>query len=399
LLCIEPNRSPSAKLSKSWNFAWNLSMKWNGDAESKIIEAIYRGACDEGELTRALELIAAAFESPAIALGELDRSRPECQLTLGVGFMEGDELARYAEFAHLDPMPTAFAALPAGTVATSQGLIPNGARRSAFVSDYLIPLGAQETLGCPLFSSNGRFALISILQGVNQKDYDAHDVTRLERIVPHLTRTLQIRRLFLRSEARLKTLETIIDRNATGMIALSSEGPALFVNTAARSVAAARDGLSLNLHGAPVAADRAAATQLTGLVADVARGGSGGIVRVPRLSGRSPYVILVSRLPNVTGGILIAIHDAALHQPPLASRIAQMLDLPLGAAKVVQALLSGLSMSEYAKRAGISANTVRFHLKNAFSATGAHSQAELVRITLAAMRALHQHLPGDAAKD
>ncbi len=33
-------------------------MSGNADAEAKIIDAIYRGACDSTELVRALELIA-----------------------------------------------------------------------------------------------------------------------------------------------------------------------------------------------------------------------------------------------------------------------------------------------------------------------------------------------------
>ena len=44
-------------------------MTWNADAEAKIIEAIYRGACDSVELNRAIELITEYFESPGTLLG------------------------------------------------------------------------------------------------------------------------------------------------------------------------------------------------------------------------------------------------------------------------------------------------------------------------------------------
>jgi hypothetical protein len=43
-------------------------MSLDSDAEAKIIDAIYRGACDAAELSRALELIAGYFDSPGGAL-------------------------------------------------------------------------------------------------------------------------------------------------------------------------------------------------------------------------------------------------------------------------------------------------------------------------------------------
>ena len=39
-------------------------MSLDADAEAKIIDAIYRGACDAAELSRAFELIAGYFDSP-----------------------------------------------------------------------------------------------------------------------------------------------------------------------------------------------------------------------------------------------------------------------------------------------------------------------------------------------
>ena len=58
---------------------------------------------------------------------------------------------------------------------------------------------------------------------------------------------------------------------------------------------------------------------------------------------------------------------------------------------MVQAILEGVDLKDYADRAGISMNTVRFHLKNAFAGTDTHSQAELVRVALSALNALEPH--------
>jgi hypothetical protein len=245
----------------------------NSDLEAKIVDAIYRGACDPAELMRAIELIADLFHSPAVVLGEVDSLQPECRLAVRSGFMDAQECVRYGQYAHLDPMPHAYAALATGTVTTSNRVVPEGKRRSVFVNEYLRPLGATEALGCSLLSSNGRFAALSILQGTKRDDYDNDDIACLERLAPHLKRALQIRRLFLQSEARSKALETIVDHNETGMVGLRGDGTALFVNGAARAAAAARDGIGLDRHGRLLATDRTAAARLATLQADVVRGG------------------------------------------------------------------------------------------------------------------------------
>jgi DNA-binding NarL/FixJ family response regulator len=52
---------------------------------------------------------------------------------------------------------------------------------------------------------------------------------------------------------------------------------------------------------------------------------------------------------------------------------------------VVRAILEGVELRGYADRAGISMNTVRFHLKNVFVGTENGSQAQLVRSALSAL--------------
>ncbi len=74
-------------------------------------------------------------------------------------------------------------------------------------------------------------------------------------------------------------------------------------------------------------------------------------------------------------------------------RLAHMLQVPLGAAKVVEALLAGIELKDYSEREGISMNTVKFHLKTAFERTGSRSQADLARRALLAINDLGAYFP------
>ncbi len=370
-------------------------MKKSADLEGRIIDAVYAGASDLTELGSALELIAELFDATGAVLGEHDATQPERQFVIGVRTIDHDFVEDYAPYAILDPAPRAFAA--AGKVCnTDQLFSPDYRRRNPFLNEFLLPNRIDSALGCSLFSYGGRFAQLAIHHGLHRKSFDDNDLARLERITPHLTRALQIRHQFVQFEARQKAIDDVIDRNPTGLVGLLAEGPALFVNRAACAFAAARDGLGLDRRGRPVVADCTAARRLTALEADVARGGPGGFVRVPRPSGCLPYVILVSRLPsgsrlfaNSLQGILYAIHDPTLRLIPRTQQIADLLNLTLGAARVVEAILEGVELKEYAERTGITMNTVRFHLKNAFARTGTHSQAELVRVALSALGAFN----------
>ena len=364
--------------------------------ERKIIDTIYSGACDSAELEQAVELIAQYFDSAGAVLGELDSAKPDAQFMTGVRTIDHAFVADYQAVAELDPAPRLFAALPTGTATTTDRLFSDHILRTdVFRNEFLRPRGVDAALCGPLLSDGGRFALVAVHHPINRESFGDDDIARLERLMPHLRRTLQIRRLFLQSELRDRALASVVNRIHTGLLGVSHDGAVLFVNDAVRTIAAARDGIGLDRQGRLVAADRTAAKRLAMLEADVEHGGAGGLVQVPRPSRRAPYLVLVSPLPssdnllpNASGGILFAVHNPGHAPASAAERIARLLHLPLGAAKVVAAILEGIELKHYAESAGISTHTVKFHLKIAFERTETRSQTELVRRTLLALNDL-----------
>mgnify|MGYP001437008386 CR=1 FL=1 len=370
----------------------------SAELEQKIIDAIYRGACDPTELERAIELIRQYFDGAGVSLGEFDQVNPEAQFTVGIGITDAAFLRSYARYADLDPAPMKFAALQTGTATTTDRMFaPEFRRTSVFLNEFFRPYGIEGTLGAPLLSAAGRFAVIGIHQGTGQESFDDDHVIRLERLTPHLARALQIRRVFLQSQMRHELLESIVNRNTAGVIAISGKGPSL-VNAAARAIAGARDGISLDRKGRLLPTDHAAAKRLAALQSDVLRGGAGGLIHIKRPSGRPAYMVLVSSLPptedillQTRRGVLIVIHDPSRRVGATVQRLAHLLHVPLGAAKAVEALLAGIELKDYAEREGISMNTVKFHLKTAFERTGTRSQADLVRRALLAINDIGAH--------
>jgi hypothetical protein len=113
-------------------------------------------------------------------------------------------------------------------------------------------------------------------------------------------------------------------------------------------------------------------------------------------------VVLVAPLARGEGldgqrrrGILFVIHDPLHRVPPMPQLVAELFRIPLGSATLLAALASGEELNAYAERAGISMNTVRFHLKTAYARTGVRRQSDLVRLITAALRDLAEHRGSD----
>jgi hypothetical protein len=170
--------------------------------------------------------------------------------------------------------------------------------------------------------------MVGLHRSPDRAAFDDDDIAKLERLMPHLARALQVRRSFVALDRRNAALAEACDRLAAGMIGLDEEGRSLFANDAVRRMSARDDGLALDRSGRPYAADRAANQRLAELQRDVASGGSGGLVRVPRPHGEPAYVVIVAPLFLGEGldrgrrrrGTLFVIHAAASRTDRAAAR-------------------------------------------------------------------------------
>lgn len=372
------------------------------DGEGQFLDALYLGVRDGAEFDRALDLLCAMFDGASATLIDFDAARPDVTAQAAVGVFSGETVLVYErDFAALDPAPRAFMKQPVGTIISTYRLLPNELRRpGVFFNDFFRPLGLEECLGGTLASANGRFAMIGVQRAPDRKVFDDEDIAKLERLMPHLSRALQLRRSFLTLGRRETALAEVCDRLVAGVVAVDEQGRTVFANEAARRLSARNDGVALDRHGRPYAVDRVANQRLAELAHDVASGGSGGVVRLPRPEGKTAYVLMVAPLALEDGveagrrrprGTVFVIHDPLYRLPSVPQLVAEIFGLPLGSATMVAALAAGEDLRDYAERAGISMNTVRFHLKTAYARTGVHRQSDLVRLITAALRDLSDH--------
>jgi PAS domain-containing protein len=371
------------------------------DEEERFLDALYLGVRDGSAFDQALELLCGLFDVASAALIDFDAARPDVSAQAAVGLFSGDTVRRYErDFAALDPAPPAFMTRPAGTAIPTYRMLPEETKRpGVFFSEFFRPVGLEECLGGTLATTNGRFAMVGLHRAPDRVAFDDSDIAKLESLMPHLSRALQLRRAFLALDRRNAALAEACDRVAAGYVGVDPEGRILFANEAARRLSSRDDGLGLDRNGRLYAARREANQRLAELAANVAAGGAGGLAHVPRPKGGA-YAVMVAPL-FLDGGIdkerrqkrgtLFVIHDPLARLPSSPQLIAELFRLPPGSAALLAALVAGEELKDYAERTGISMNTVRFHLKTAYARTGAHRQTELVRLIIAALRDLSDH--------
>ena len=111
---------------------------------------------------------------------------------------------------------------------------------------------------------------------------------------------------------------------------------------------------------------------------------------VSRPSGKRSLHLLVAPLrisnrfaPRGAAGAAIFISDPELQRPASDDLLRQFYGLTRAEARLALVLVGGVTFQEATQSLGITANTGRGYLKNIFSKTETHTQAQLVRLVLA----------------
>lgn len=366
------------------------------EAEGRFLDALYQGVSDSGQLTLALELIQNMFGCRSAVLVMVDARDPTANFVETSGTLH-QSLQLYVEkYAQIDPAPARFLALPAGQAMTTNRMFtPEERAVDPFYNEFFKPIGLIETLGGPLYSNDGNFAMIALMRGDDRAPFNEQEVAHLEQLMPHITRALQLRRTFFRIDSRNVGLQATLDRLQAGLVLLAADGEVLFVNAAMQALAQQNDGFIFGRRGQPLVTNTEARRRFDALLINVGGGGSGGVVAVPRNEGRD-YAVLVAPSPASSAqsdwerggprGAIVVVHDPDSGSANTSEILEQGLGLSKGAARLVAALAADHDLKTFAESEGVTIHTARFHLRSALSRTGARTQAEVVRIAVRLLR-------------
>ena len=369
--------------------AWRPSLPVSGVEGEKLgrrdpIGEIYEAAFEDDGLRRMASILVQEANAGTSCV------TPVNDLRLGIGthgLPQECGQSYVAYYAKINPCPhvvDVFDPAPALRAVRAAEMVPELVyRQSEFFVDFARRYDTFEEMGGPIPLAPGLFGDWCVHRGRHNKRFDERDRDRLEQLLPHLQRALQMRR-------RLGAIEgsgiglAALDALAIGAVVCDRAGAVLFANTAAEMHARSGDGLVLGGAGHGVAAFYPSeSAQLKGLIADAANGGSGGAVAITGYEGGRLFVLvapLSQRIADEPGRVLVTMRPAGAGPTFDAVTLGRLFDLTPAEAGLALALAAGRSLAEYAAERKVSENTLRSQVAQVLRKTDTGNQRELVRL-------------------
>lgn len=279
---------------------------------------------------------------------------------------------------------------PAGAVVLSDSILPLAElRRTAFFDEVMRPqdLGHAAMIG---LSQKADFGVgFCLNRGPRQGPYTEQERYFLERLTPHLMRTVQLGFQLGTYEALQRMEYRTLDRIAVGVALLDRKAGVLFVNQALRSMAI--EG-ALNLRNQRLSSYSAAhAKRLDELIQSAFRGSAGATMAIPHPSDGRSVTLLVSSIRSRDidrfasldmrdAAAMVFVLDPAVSTTMPSEWVMDAYGLTLAEARVALHAASGSSVIQIGAQLKISPNTVKTHLRRVFSKLGIGSKAELAGI-------------------
>lgn len=298
----------------------------------------------------------------------------------------------YADYFHkLDPFANGWRAIgTSGIFAGHEFVDPESFRKSEIYNDYCSRLGVFHNLGAGVDLGAGTTLLLGIHRPIERDDFVAGDRHLLGLVLPHLSRAAQIRNLLATADLQRRLGYRVLKTLSTSVIAVDRQCRVAFMNDAAAEMLEVGDGLQ-SRRGQLTTYDPRQAEPLRQAVGRAAAVVDGtvtppdGVLLVRRPSGR-PLSVLVAPLPregethsSVDATAIVFANDPSSLRPPATAALARLYRLTPAEARLLQALLQGEKIAEYADRLGLSINTANTQLKRIFAKTGTHRQSDLMR--------------------
>lgn len=253
---------------------------------------------------------------------------------------------------------------------------------TVFYNEHFRRFG-DDTVHCigGMFNVGGVLGSIGVHRGLGATPFDEIEVAKVEALVPHLSRALELRTLLGAAAKRAALAESALDQNSNAVLILDARGRLLFANAAARQVLEASNGVALGRGGVRLAFE-SAHRRFTRAVAEACarRGGAGAAMTIPRPRG-APLKALIA--PVGADGLthaLVVIHDPDVADVDRAGALRALYGLTPAVAEVMVALGRGLSPAEIAVGRGVSLTTIRTQVSQAIEQTDTRSIAELAAL-------------------
>jgi DNA-binding CsgD family transcriptional regulator len=370
--------------------------------QADLVTSAYEAALDPTLWTQFLARVSTQFHATAACLflhdfadGSARSDRPDISIGAIHGFEPAMWQAYIDHYCHHNVWAQNEDVLRPGMAVTSSMLYPDARlMRTEYGNDWLRPQQLFYAMG-GITDRLGTVALkVSFVRPQAAGPYDAAAIAAWQALVPHVQRAADLHRRLVEAQRRADDAEETLAMLGTGVLLLDRSGRVRHMNPAARTLLAQRKGLVVDFEGRlhshglvdrpalerelflalhPVRTPGAAA--LRGRVVELA--GPGGKVHVSAVA-----LPLGSVQVRVGSAAVVFVADPDARARALSEQLMTLWRLSPSEAALVEALVGGETLRQYANRRGVALSTVRTQLQSASGKLGVKRQADVVRMVL-----------------
>ncbi|WP_188762058.1 helix-turn-helix transcriptional regulator [Sandarakinorhabdus glacialis] len=270
------------------------------------------------------------------------------------------------------------------------GLLRHSLLEQIECSSHALVIGFEPTPAA-------HFALC-LLRDPGQSRFTRTEARALNRLYPWLAGWIDLWCRNQRQSSQAHALRSAMSASPFGIMLVGADCHLFEANRSAHALLADGDGL-LQADRRVRAVLRADQLRLADTVGSVAEDGrpSGMMPPVLQIRRQGRHPLAVAAMPVERAGndddpsVILYIVDPELDVQPLLAGACQLYGFRPTETRLVHHLVAGRSLGEAATRMRVQHETARVYLKQVFSKTGVHRQANLVRLMLLSM----MPVPGD----
>jgi DNA-binding CsgD family transcriptional regulator len=350
---------------------------------STLLAAMYDCAIVPDLWPRVLTLLAGYMDSRTAAIGARSRAGDKPGFFVEFGFDSEVHEIYVSNYRAINPRINAMKMFGVDEpVRTEDVLEAEEFEQSTYYKEFHLPYNVGDVLLAKIIEDVHRIVGCNV-SGKHQ--YTLDDVERFRALCPHLRRILTISDLLEQRTVERDSLAEVLNHLAAPVIMVDPKQRIVHTNVSGQEFLAEGKTLS-SVRGVLTASDPRnqeglrRVTQTPDLdTKSLALEGDEGRFTV------ATVLPLTSGLRGTYGKPLSASAAVFVHNQPsfddgLVTTLATAFGLTGAEARVLSALLEGLSLADTAARFQISVNTVRWHLKRLFEKTSTKRQGDLIRL-------------------
>jgi DNA-binding CsgD family transcriptional regulator len=292
------------------------------------------------------------------------------------------------KYGPIDPLQLATRQAPEGTVAADYDIYPRDRYESSVIfQEFYAPRQFLHSMGGVILTTPTGQSVISTHRGDEAGPFGEKEKTILRNLMPHLKRAALLHGELGLLRRQLATFTGHLERFPYAFLLIDAKRRVLYSSTAARALAAERDGLVIE-QGNIAATSRKSQASFDRTVTELATGGGTSIRRleIRRPSGRRSYRLILmpigaSRtipLGVAVPAVCILVIDAHSSAKPDPEVLRELFSLTPAEARVSTGLVMGQSAEEIAVETKTSVQTIRTHIKRILAKTSTARQGELI---------------------